>query len=163
MHISQSCSLLLIFTLCITAQNVLLTNDDGWAVAQIRAQNTALINAGFNVRIKSSFVRRHSLTSVVLAQVVLSAPAENESGTSSKTATPTVLNETCEFDTCPVGSPPEGSDSSNRQFPSEFHRDPYLLVLGCGPSLPPARLNYVNSFPLVYLITFKSNQVELIH
>ncbi len=31
-------------------QNIVLTNDDGWAVAQIRAQNNALIAAGFNVR-----------------------------------------------------------------------------------------------------------------
>lgn len=46
MHISQSCSLLLVFILSVTAQNILLTNDDGWAVAQIRAQNTALIDAG---------------------------------------------------------------------------------------------------------------------
>ncbi|OBZ74910.1 Acid phosphatase [Grifola frondosa] len=44
----------------INAQNLILTNDDGWAVAQIRAQNDALNAAGFNV--------------------VLSAPAENESG-----------------------------------------------------------------------------------
>ena len=31
------------------AQNILLTNDDGWAVAQIHAQNDALKAAGFNV------------------------------------------------------------------------------------------------------------------
>ena len=30
-------------------KNIILTNDDGWAVAQIRAQNTALKRAGFNV------------------------------------------------------------------------------------------------------------------
>lgn len=40
-------------------------------------------------------------------------PAENESGTGSKEATPTVLNITCEFDTCPIGSSPEGFNSSN--------------------------------------------------
>ena len=33
------------------SQNVILTNDDGWAVAQIRAQFDALNAAGFNVRI----------------------------------------------------------------------------------------------------------------
>jgi 5'-nucleotidase len=31
------------------AQNIVLTNDDGWAVAQIRAEYTALVAAGFNV------------------------------------------------------------------------------------------------------------------
>ena len=31
------------------AQKVVLTNDDGWAVAQIRAQNDALKAAGFDV------------------------------------------------------------------------------------------------------------------
>lgn len=30
--------------------NIVLSNDDGWAVAQIRAQNNALEAAGFNVR-----------------------------------------------------------------------------------------------------------------
>ena len=33
------------------AHNVILTNDDGWAVAQIRAQRDALVDAGFNVRL----------------------------------------------------------------------------------------------------------------
>ncbi|PSS30879.1 hypothetical protein PHLCEN_2v2606 [Hermanssonia centrifuga] len=85
-------------------QNIVLTNDDGWAVAQIRAQNNALIAAGFNV--------------------ILSAPAENESGTGSKTAIPTTLNQSCEFQTCPTGSPAEGSDPNN------------------------PRINYVNAFPV---------------
>ncbi len=30
-------------------KNIILTNDDGWAVAQIRAQNDALKDAGYNV------------------------------------------------------------------------------------------------------------------
>ncbi|KZS95177.1 sure-like protein [Sistotremastrum niveocremeum HHB9708] len=84
--------------------NVVLTNDDGWAEKNIRAFDTDLIAAGHNV--------------------LLVAPAENESGTGSKEATPTVLNITCEFDTCPIGSSPEGFSSSN------------------------VRLNYVNSFPV---------------
>ncbi len=33
-----------------SAPKVVLTNDDGWAVAQIRAQRDALVAAGFNVR-----------------------------------------------------------------------------------------------------------------
>ncbi|KAF9463376.1 survival protein sure-like phosphatase/nucleotidase [Collybia nuda] len=85
-------------------QKIVLTNDDGWAVAQIRAEYDALRAAGF--------------------QVVLSAPAENRSGTGSSTAPPTVLTQPCEFDTCPTGSPPEGANAT----------DPFL--------------NYVNSFPV---------------
>ena len=33
------------------AQKLVLTNDDGWAVAQIRAQRDALVDAGFDVRV----------------------------------------------------------------------------------------------------------------
>ena len=44
--------------------------------------------------------------------------------TGSSTATPTPLTEPCEFNSCPSGSPAEGSDSSND------------------------RLNYVNSYPV---------------
>lgn len=40
-------SLLLVTTA--SCKNIILTNDDGWAVAQIRAQNDALKAAGFNV------------------------------------------------------------------------------------------------------------------
>ncbi|EKM52611.1 uncharacterized protein PHACADRAFT_149424 [Phanerochaete carnosa HHB-10118-sp] len=99
-------SLFVLASLAVVAQcqNILLTNDDGWATAQIRAQNDALEAAGFNV--------------------ILSAPTENESGTSSDTAPPTPLTEPCEFDTCPTGSPAEGFNTS----------DP--------------RLNWVNSFPV---------------
>ncbi|EPS98934.1 hypothetical protein FOMPIDRAFT_1031218 [Fomitopsis schrenkii] len=63
------------------AANILLTNDDGWAVANIRAQYADLQSAGYNV--------------------VLSCPAENESGAA------------CEYDTCPTGSPAEGYNSSD--------------------------------------------------
>ncbi|KAF8183740.1 sure-like protein [Mycena galopus ATCC 62051] len=87
-----------------TANKIVLTNDDGWAVAQIRAQNDAL--------------------NVFFAQVVLSCPAINESGTGSSTANPTVLKTACEFNTCPTGSPATGFNASN------------------------TRLNYVNAFPV---------------
>nr|BAL02937.1 survival protein SurE-like phosphatase/nucleotidase [Pholiota nameko] len=86
------------------AQKIILTNDDGWAVAQIRAEYTALTAAGFDV--------------------ILSAPAENESGTGSSTTTPTPLKSACEFNTCTVGSPAEGANSTD------------------------ARINYVNGFPV---------------
>ncbi|KIJ55812.1 hypothetical protein M422DRAFT_151484 [Sphaerobolus stellatus SS14] len=84
--------------------NVILTNDDGWAVAQIRAQKTALDTAGFST--------------------VLSAPAENESGTGSSDSPAKTLTSACEFNSCPKGSPAEGFNVS----------DPTL--------------NYVNSFPV---------------
>ncbi|KAF7373322.1 Acid phosphatase [Mycena sanguinolenta] len=76
-----------------TANKIVLTNDDGWAVAQIRAQNDALTTAGYNV--------------------VLSCPAINESGTGSSTATPTTLKTPCEFNTCPTGSPATGSNATD--------------------------------------------------
>ncbi|KAJ8075038.1 hypothetical protein PM082_019365 [Marasmius tenuissimus] len=85
-------------------QNIVLTNDDGWAVAMIRAQNDALKAAGY--------------------RTVLSAPADNQSGTGSSTATPTTLRQPCQFNTCPAGSPPEGSEAGD------------------------STINYVNSFPV---------------
>ncbi|KAG7447199.1 sure-like protein [Guyanagaster necrorhizus] len=87
-----------------TRNKVVLTNDDGWAVALVRAQNNALKAAGYDV--------------------ILSCPAENESGTGSSSAPATILLIPCEYDTCPIGSPAEGFNAS----------DP--------------RLNYVNSFPV---------------
>ena len=43
------------------SQNVILTNDDGWAVAQIRAQFNALNAAGFNVRVSAFHNNQGSL------------------------------------------------------------------------------------------------------
>lgn len=37
----------------VCGQNIILTNDDGWTVAQIRAEYTALTAAGFDVCIDS--------------------------------------------------------------------------------------------------------------
>ncbi|KAJ6482930.1 survival protein sure-like phosphatase/nucleotidase [Mycena vitilis] len=79
-----------------TSNKILLTNDDGWAVAQIRAQNDALKAAGYNV--------------------VLSCPAINKSGTGSSTANPTVLTSPCEFNTCPTGSPATGFNASDARL-----------------------------------------------
>jgi hypothetical protein len=84
--------------------NIILSNDDGWAELNIRTFFDALTGAPnhFNV--------------------VMSAPSENKSGTGSTDVPPTVLNTTCEFDTCPVGSPPEGFNASDREYlaPSSF-------------------------------------------
>ena len=43
------------------SQNVILTNDDGWAVAQIRAQFDALNAAGFNVCVSAFHNNQGSL------------------------------------------------------------------------------------------------------
>ncbi|KAI0370897.1 sure-like protein [Pilatotrama ljubarskyi] len=106
MQYHVSClAVLAIFAVVIAhAQKLILTNDDGWAVAQIRAQRDSLVDAGFNV--------------------VLSCPADNRSGTGSSSAPPVPLQQPCEFNTCPTGSPAEGFNASD----------------------PP--LNYVNSFPV---------------
>ncbi|EIM80637.1 sure-like protein [Stereum hirsutum FP-91666 SS1] len=73
--------------------NILLSNDDGWAVANIRAFYQELVAAGSNT--------------------VLSAPAENQSGTGSSTTTPTPLTEEGEFGSIPVGAPAEGHDADD--------------------------------------------------
>jgi len=88
----------------IQAANLVLSNDDGWAEINIRTFYNSLVDAG--------------------ESVILSAPAENESGTGSSDAPATTLTEPCEFDSCPSGSPAEGFNASN------------------------PRLNYVNSYPV---------------
>ncbi|GFF41087.1 acid phosphatase [Aspergillus udagawae] len=97
--------LLPLVLLPLTAQaiNIVSSNDDGWAEINIRQFYKALTAAG------------HS--------VVVSAPAENQSGTGSSDKTPTTLTKPCEFNSCPSGSPATGHNAS----------DP--------------RLNYVNSYP----------------
>ncbi|KAH9833606.1 sure-like protein [Rhodofomes roseus] len=82
---------------------VVISNNDGWATAQIRAQFDALTEKGYDA--------------------FLSAPALKQSGKGSYTTTPEVLTEPCQFDTCPVGSPPFGYNASD------------------------SRLNYVNAYP----------------
>ncbi|KAH9916250.1 sure-like protein [Epithele typhae] len=70
------------------AKNIIVSNDDGWATAQIRQAVSTLADAG------------HS--------VVLSAPALNQSGKGSSTKTPATMSKPCEFDSCPTGSPAQG-------------------------------------------------------
>ncbi|KAL8683940.1 MAG: hypothetical protein Q9186_000151 [Xanthomendoza sp. 1 TL-2023] len=84
--------------------NILLSNDDGWAELNIRVFYDYLTRAGNSV--------------------VLSAPADNKSGTGSSDSPATVRTEPCEFNSCPTGSPPQGFNASN------------------------PRLNYVNSYPV---------------
>ncbi|KAH6903063.1 survival protein sure-like phosphatase/nucleotidase [Coprinopsis sp. MPI-PUGE-AT-0042] len=72
---------------------ILLTNDDGWAVAQIRAEYDALKAAGHDV--------------------VLSGPADNRSGSGSSTETPRVVTNGCQFSTCPRNSPAIGFNATD--------------------------------------------------
>ncbi|KAL8951175.1 MAG: hypothetical protein Q9222_002835 [Ikaeria aurantiellina] len=84
--------------------NIMLSNDDGWAEINIRAFYNSLVRAGNSV--------------------VLSAPADNKSGTGSSDAPATPLTKPCEFNSCPAGSPAQGFNASD------------------------SRLNYVNSYPV---------------
>ncbi|KAL3484175.1 acid phosphatase precursor [Aspergillus germanicus] len=86
------------------AIDIVSSNDDGWAEVNIRSIYSALTSAG------------HS--------VVVSAPAENKSGSGSRDEEPTDRTEACEFDSCPANSGPTGSNAT----------DP--------------RLNWVNSYPV---------------
>ncbi|KAL8969552.1 MAG: hypothetical protein Q9197_004273 [Variospora fuerteventurae] len=88
----------------IQATNIVLSNDDGWAEINIRIFYSMLTQASNSV--------------------VLSAPADNKSGTGSSDAPATRLTKPCEFNSCPTGSPPQGFNASS------------------------PRLNYVNSFPV---------------
>lgn len=103
MHISTSCFIALV-PLITRAANVVLSNDDGWAEKNIRVFYDTLTAAGENV--------------------LISAPAENESGTGSSDETPTTVTNGCEFSSCPAGSPAIGKNSSQPRF------------------------NYVNSYPV---------------
>ena len=78
------------------AVNIVLSNDDGWAEINIREFYSSLTSAGNNV--------------------IISAPAENESGTGSSDATPTPLTDPCEFNSCPAGSPATGKNASMPRF-----------------------------------------------
>ncbi|KAL9111803.1 MAG: hypothetical protein Q9227_003862 [Pyrenula ochraceoflavens] len=85
------------------AVNVVLSNDDGWAEINIRQFYKDLTNAGENV--------------------VISAPADNKSGTGSTDEPPAPRTTPCEFNSCPANSP----------------------AVGFNASMP--RFNYVNSYP----------------
>jgi len=59
-----------------------------------------------------------SLSIYLSWQAILSCPAVDKSGTGNSTATPEVLTQPCEFDTCPVGSPAIGFNASDRKYHS---------------------------------------------
>ncbi|KAL3481385.1 survival protein sure-like phosphatase/nucleotidase [Aspergillus californicus] len=95
---------LALLPLATQAINIVSSNDDGWAEVNIRSLYSALNSAG------------HS--------VVVSAPAENQSGTGSQDATPSARTEACEFDSCPANSGAYGTNETD------------------------TRLNWVNSYPV---------------
>ncbi|KAL8867255.1 MAG: hypothetical protein Q9174_005781 [Haloplaca sp. 1 TL-2023] len=87
-----------------SSSNIVLSNDDGWAEINIRVFYNILTQAGNSV--------------------VISAPADNKSGTGSSDAPAKPLTKPCEFNSCPTGSPAQGFNASNPRF------------------------NYVNSYPV---------------
>ena len=92
-----SAILLPLAALAVGAVNVVQSNDDGWAEINIREFYLSLTDAGF-----------HS---------IISAPAENESGTSSLDKKPTQVGKNgCEFHSCPGDSPATGQNHSMPMF-----------------------------------------------
>ncbi|KAH6654542.1 survival protein sure-likephosphatase/nucleotidase-like protein [Truncatella angustata] len=83
---------------------ILQSNDDGWAELYIRTLNEALNEAGHDV--------------------VLSAPAENNSGQGSSDEEPSPRDDACQYNSCSPDGAPVGTNSTNN------------------------RLNWVNSFPV---------------
>ncbi|KAK5078033.1 hypothetical protein LTR51_000218 [Lithohypha guttulata] len=77
-----------LFVACSQAARIVQSNDDGWAEKNIRTLNTALVAAGNDV--------------------VLSAPADNQSGRSSLDWPPTTRREPC--------YPPIGADPNEPRF-----------------------------------------------
>ncbi|KAM3414342.1 hypothetical protein BST61_g10989 [Cercospora zeina] len=105
MRLPSTALLLSILPTLSSALNILQSNDDGWAELNIRSTFTALTTAGF--------------------ASIISAPAENQSGTSSRDAEPEDLGpQGCQFESCPPYSPAIGRNESEGRF------------------------NYVNSFPV---------------
>jgi len=81
------------FGVLASAQKIVLTNDDGWAVAQIRAEVDALADAGY--------------------KVILSSPTQNWSGSGSLSVPALPNVKPCQFDSCPAFSPPYGWNKSD--------------------------------------------------
>lgn len=103
--------------------NVVLSNDDGWAEINVRSFYDALNAANYSV-VLSAPADNKSGTGTVLGENVfaISAKGVHQTGSSDSPATPRTTP--CHFNSCPSGSPAQGSDASN------------------------PRLNYVNSFPV---------------
>ncbi|RJE24822.1 acid phosphatase [Aspergillus sclerotialis] len=109
--------------------NIISSNDDGWAEINIRSLYNSLTSAG------------HS--------VVISAPADNQSGAGSLNTPPHKLILPCEFNSCPSGSSAYGHNASQPRFnyvhshpatsmqyginefgPKFFDGEPHLAITG---------------------------------
>ncbi|KAK4184975.1 putative acid phosphatase precursor [Podospora australis] len=88
----------------VNAIRIIHANDDGWAELYTRSFHEALLAAGHDT--------------------VLSAPAENKSGTGSSDAEPSPRTTACQYNSCAPSNAPIGRNESS------------------------PRLNWVNSFPL---------------
>ncbi|KAL9471051.1 hypothetical protein ACSS6W_008992 [Trichoderma asperelloides] len=99
-----ACLTLVIPALVAQAARIVQSNDDGWAELYLRSFNDALNEAGHDV--------------------VLSAPADNQSGTGSSDSPPIPRTEPCEYDSC-IGN---GSTTGHNDTRPD--------------------LNWVNSFPV---------------
>ena len=88
-----------------SAKRIVISNDDGWATAQIRAQFNSLVAAGHDVRSHSFFIIYYRASNRIYHfKVILSCPADNESahGALEIIATPRLTP--CEFNSCPAGA-----------------------------------------------------------
>ncbi|KAK4095720.1 sure-like protein [Parathielavia hyrcaniae] len=83
---------------------IIQSNDDGWAEQYLRSFHNALVASGHDV--------------------VLSAPAENKSGSSSLDAEPSPRRAACQYNSCIASSAPIGRNATS------------------------PRLNWVNSYPV---------------
>ncbi|KAK5169106.1 uncharacterized protein LTR77_006415 [Saxophila tyrrhenica] len=113
MHLPTS---LFLMPLAAQAVNVLQSNDDGWAEKNLRVFYYSLVDAGFDS--------------------IISAPAENQSGRSSLDAPPTEVDDGCEFNSCPPGSPPTGRNESMPRFNAQKGEEELIDP------------QYVNSYPV---------------
>ncbi|KFH41667.1 Acid phosphatase-like protein [Hapsidospora chrysogenum ATCC 11550] len=96
--------LVLFQALAVQGLRIVQSNDDGWAESYARSLHAALTEADHDV--------------------VLSAPAENKSGTGSSDAAPEPREKPCIYDSCPADSGPTGFNETSPE------------------------LNWVNSFPV---------------
>lgn len=108
MHLSLFAATLL--PLASSAINVVQSNDDGWAEINIRRFYEVLNDAVFDS--------------------IISAPAENKSGTGSLHDKPEKVDDGCEFDSCPPGSPPTGQNASMPNI--------YVSAHSCDPNARPS-------------------------
>ncbi|OHE95125.1 5'/3'-nucleotidase SurE [Colletotrichum orchidophilum] len=87
---------LLTQALAVQAVRIVQSNDDGWAELYIRSFNDALRASGHDV--------------------LLSAPAENKSGSSSLDVEPSPRKSACEYDSCPANSGPVGLNETRKDL-----------------------------------------------